>query len=250
MTIHTINWAVAAAFLLCVNGDPPDGGSAVVDATAASERSNVLEDTSAFYQESLRVRSRYVKRGSKKAASGARPTKCSIPLTYRKGRNCTRFSTEDLEKEYSSWPYLTALCKMDFFNGQDQCLWQECVHKKNPAAGAKQYLKNIAADNSWGAQAAYCWSSGMCTDGKLAINSTLAEAETVCTEKYGERWKHVLVKDIIAPDRSSRDRTRRDNAGLASCAMGSYHCDTAYCQMRFCTPKYGALYSVLANLAK
>merc|ERR1719433_1914021 len=78
----------------------------------------------------------------------------------------------------------------------------------------------------------YCFIEGHCTDTKVTLNTTLAEAEKLCDEKYPD-WEKVGMDDL-SKARAKGGFSRQDGlvnteisrvCGTVACAMGNYHCE-------------------------
>jgi len=86
----------------------------------------------------------------------------------------------------------------------------------------------------------YCFLEGHCVNEAVTPDTTLAEAEALCDEKYGhEEWTSLsMLKMPIDLSSSKADgfksRSWTSYFGKLACAMGNYHCDVIYCRETYC----------------
>jgi len=86
----------------------------------------------------------------------------------------------------------------------------------------------------------YCFAHGHCDNFNITPNTTLAEAETMCDERFGhERWTRMgnmqsNESDLLLTPKLHLSERAEMQFVLTACAMGNYHCDAIYCQQEFC----------------
>lgn len=132
----------------------------------------------------------------------------------------------------------------------------ECQKGNLVKAGHAQFDRITSPDHpEFGAMvkydASYCFIEGLCTNTAVTTNTTLAEAETMCDERFGHNtWVHFTGWDVVkvwVPSLLSgklgdttgfQDKAAPEAFAKAGCAMGNYHCDVIYCQAVYCQDAY------------
>lgn len=93
--------------------------------------------------------------------------------------------------------------------------------------------------------ASYCFKEKHCLDTKVTVNTTVAEAEKFCDEKYGhDAWAKLnLISGKPKSKYFTKETGFQDSAtpaffGKMACAMGNYHCDIMYCKETYCKDEF------------
>jgi len=156
-----------------------------------------------------------------------------------------RLASEDGHINYRGWcmvypQYATSL--------------QRCVIERDPAAYARDTIKEQEGLNLLYADAVYCYASGHCKRSAPKLNTTPSEMEGLCNASYGhERWANIGYSELRGVFNMAYDMTKKyfenktswedirqvatkqaDAAAMAACAMGNFHCDAIYCHTHFC----------------
>jgi len=171
---------------------------------------------------------------------GAEPLTAASKVVLEK-----RLASEDGHINYRGWcmvypQYATSL--------------QRCVIERNPAAYARDTIKEQEGLNLLYADAVYCYASGHCKRAAPNLTTTPSEMEGLCDAAYGhERWANIGYSELRGVFNMAYDMTKKyfenktswedirhvatkqaDAAAMAACAMGNFHCDAIYCHTHFC----------------
>mmetsp|Transcript_167734 Transcript_167734/g.533336 ORF Transcript_167734/g.533336 Transcript_167734/m.533336 type:complete len:384 (+) Transcript_167734:84-1235(+) len=129
----------------------------------------------------------------------------------------------------------------------------KCIVEDSKLEYAQAMYKDQSKAQLTEADAVYCFVAGHCNNTEVTVNTTLQEAEGICSERYGDRWKGVGWADfmgVVARAREEMSSTKQawsegraswselvalarqeaEISAMAACAMGNYQCDVFYCQ--------------------
>jgi len=119
----------------------------------------------------------------------------------------------------------------------------KCILEDSKLEYAKAMYEFQTIAQSTEADGAYCFGSGLCNNTKVTLNTTLQEAEGICSARYGDRWKGIGWADLEGPvapavpemyNHSPMPRQIAELFAMAACAMGNYQCDVFYCKVNYC----------------
>jgi len=120
-----------------------------------------------------------------------------------------------------------------------------CLAKGSPSAAGYITYDVQKAGGALDADASYCFIEDFCRETRVSDNTTIADAEALCDERYGDAWRthtnaeHAAIMLADTSDgwnflvQGQRPPTSRSFAMLA-CAMGNFHCDVLYCKETLC----------------
>lgn len=133
---------------------------------------------------------------------------------------------------------------------------QECLVNRDMIKSAHMVFDIQMKKGESELDASYCFLEGHCTNPQVTVNTTVEEAEHLCDERYGGRWrtwgsnasppadqiKYALKTTANVTGYTSQAQTTP--FVLAACAMGIYQCDVTYCKETYCkmeqyVKKYG-----------
>jgi len=133
----------------------------------------------------------------------------------------------------------------------------KCIVEDSKLEYAQAMYKDQSKAQLTEADAVYCFVAGHCNNTEVTVNTTLQEAEGICSERYGDRWKDVGWADfmgVVSRARAEMSSTKQawsegraswselvalarqeaEISAMAACAMGNYQCDVFYCQANYC----------------
>lgn len=117
-------------------------------------------------------------------------------------------------------------------------LISECVVHQNLQAYAQgQFQRSLRLHPLDDLDASYCFIAGLCQDHLVTPNTTLAQAEAICDERYPS-WRTIGFKESNKHyPRSHWEASQASQArkgALFACAMGVYQCDVVNCRENYC----------------
>lgn len=84
----------------------------------------------------------------------------------------------------------------------------------------------------------YCYHSGHCDEKDVLLQTTVEEAEHICTKRYGDKWHSTppkYVETLWQKDAPLfRSKGEADRQSSLKCLTGTYHCDVLACQATYC----------------
>mmetsp|Transcript_53237 Transcript_53237/g.137668 ORF Transcript_53237/g.137668 Transcript_53237/m.137668 type:complete len:346 (+) Transcript_53237:72-1109(+) len=133
----------------------------------------------------------------------------------------------------------------------------KCIVEDSKLEYAQAMYKDQSKAQLTEADAVYCFVAGHCNNTEVTVNTTLQEAEGICSERYGDRWKDVGWADfmgVVSRARAEMSSTKQawsegraswselvalarqeaEISAMAACAMGNYQCDVFYCKVNYC----------------
>mmetsp|Transcript_25424 Transcript_25424/g.57775 ORF Transcript_25424/g.57775 Transcript_25424/m.57775 type:complete len:244 (-) Transcript_25424:7-738(-) len=166
------------------------------------------------------------------------PAACKEPFNCQKGPKYhgpnAPYATEDEHADYRTWcdspeSYIEPALQCQQGNLRE---YGRLMHQTQKSASPVVELVD----------AHYCFQHGHCDNDDIGPNTTLAEAEAICDEKFGHnRWTQLENLAVSGFDiRLSMkglylSHAAEESFAMMACAMGNYHCDAIYCKQEYCS---------------
>lgn len=137
---------------------------------------------------------------------------------------------------------------------------KKCIVDQDLKGSAEELFDKRVGLHSDEIDASYCFIEGHCTNTAVTDNTTVQDAEEMCTDRFGKTgWTgpYYLIDPLIAsvasgldfygslgstlpvsPFEGIHEQKISKLAVKLACSRGTYHCDVQYCKHTYCTNSY------------